>query len=59
MRAAGCAKGLGGGEQGFDGFGAENDERGHRPEAAGESFIGAPAAEVGDDVLAAQLFRLF
>ena len=56
--AAGWAKGASGGEQWFDGFVTENDERSHRPEAAGKSFIAARAADAGDDVLAAQLFQV-
>jgi hypothetical protein len=56
--AAGWAKWAGGGEEWFDGFVTENDERSHRPEAAGKCFIAARAADAGDDVLAAQLFQV-
>jgi hypothetical protein len=45
-------------EQWLDGFVTENDERSHRPQAAGKCFIAARAADAGDDVLAAQLFQV-
>jgi hypothetical protein len=46
VHSAGRAKGLGGGEQRFDRFVAQNDERSHRPETTGERFV---AARVTDD----------
>jgi hypothetical protein len=57
VRAARGAKGRGSREQGFDGLVAENNERSHRPEAARKGFIASRAADAGDDVLGAQLFR--
>src|SRR6516225_6473703 len=57
-RRGGLDEGAGGGEQWFDGFVTENDERGHRPQAVGKCFIAARAADSGDDVLAAQLFQV-
>jgi hypothetical protein len=54
MRAAGWAKRLGGGEERFDGFVAENEQRGHRPEAAGERFVTAAVPDAADDVLPAE-----
>jgi len=56
--AASRAKGLGGGEERFDRFVAENDERGHRPETTGKRFIAARLADAANDVLAAKLFQI-
>ena len=57
-RSARGAKWLGGGEQGFDGLVAENDERGDRPETAGEGFVAAGVADAANDVLAVKLFPI-
>ena len=40
VRAAHWVKGLGGGEERFDGLVAENEQGGDRPETAGERFSG-------------------
>ena len=57
----GAARGvewLGGGEERFDGFVAENDESGDRPETVGERLVAAGVSDPGDDVLAAKLFEI-
>src|SRR5690349_22015680 len=56
--AAVWVKRLGGGQQRFDGFVAENDQGGHRPEAAGERFVVAGVADAGNGVLAAKLLQI-
>ena len=58
VRAASRAKGLGGGEERFDRFVAQNDERSHRPETTGERFVAARMADAANDVLAAKLFQI-
>ena len=58
VAAASWVKRPGGGEERFDGFVAENDEGGQRPETAGERFVAAGAANAANDVLTAQLFQI-
>ena len=58
VRAASRAKGLGGGEERFDRFVAENDERGYRPETFGKRLIAARMADAANDLLAAKLFQI-
>jgi len=57
-RASGWVKRLGGGQQRFDGFVAENDQGGHRPEPAGERFVATGVADAANDVLAAKLLQI-
>jgi hypothetical protein len=52
-RAAGWVEGPGGGEERFDSFVAENEQRGDRAEAAGERFVAAGMADAANDVFAA------
>ena len=56
--AASGVTGLSGGEERFDGFVAQNDERGHRSETAGEGLVAAGVADAGNDVLAAKFFQI-
>ena len=51
--AAGWVEGPGGGEERFEGFVAENDQRGDRAEAAGERLVAASVTDATNDVLAA------
>jgi hypothetical protein len=53
--AAGWVEGPGGGEERFDSFVAENDQRGDRAEPAGERCVAAGVADATNDVLAAEL----
>ena len=46
---------LSGGEQGFDGFVAENEEGGHRAETGRERLVTAGVVDPADDVFAAEL----
>ena len=57
LRAASRVKRLGGGEERFDRFVAENDERGHRPETIGKRFITARVADAQTMCLARSFFR--
>ena len=56
--AAGWVEGPGGGEERFDSFVAENDQRGDRAEPAGERCVAAGVADAANDVLAAELFEI-
>ena len=58
VRAAHWVKGLGGGEERFDGLVAENEQGGDRPETAGERFVAASVADAANDVFAAKLFQI-
>jgi hypothetical protein len=58
VRTARRVKGLCCGEERFDRVVAENDERGHRPETAGERLVAAGTADAANDVLAAKLFQI-
>ncbi len=51
-------KGLGGGGERFDRLVAENDERSHRSETAGERFVATRAADAVNDVFATELFQI-
>jgi hypothetical protein len=56
--AAARVEGPGGGEERFDSFVAENDERGDRAKPAGERFIAAGVADAANDLFAAKLFEI-
>ena len=58
LRSASRVNRLGGGEERFDRFVAENDERGHRPETIGKRFITARVADAANDVLSAKFFQI-
>ena len=45
---------LSGGEQGFDGFVAENEEGSHRSEPGWERLVVAGVADPADDLFAAE-----
>ena len=55
---SGRVEGLGGGEERFDSFVAENDERGDRAKPAGERFVAASVADAANDLFAAKLFEI-
>jgi hypothetical protein len=50
--------GLSGGEERFDGFVAQNDRSGRRPETAGERLVAASVADAANDVLAVKLLEI-
>ena len=56
--AARGAEWLSGSEQGFDGFVAQDEERGHRPEAGLQRLVAAGVADPADDVFAAEFFQI-
>jgi hypothetical protein len=58
VRAASGVRGLSGGEERFDDSVAQNDERGHRSETAGERLVAAGMADAANDVLAAKFFHI-
>jgi hypothetical protein len=47
--AAGWVEGPSGGEEGFDGFVAENDESGDRPETVAERFVASRVTDPAND----------
>ena len=49
---------LSGGEQGFDGFVAENEEGSDRPETGQERLVAAGVADPADDVFAAEFLQI-
>src|SRR5712671_5106523 len=49
---------LSGGEQGFDGFVVEDEERGHRLETGLHRLVAASVADPADDVLAAEFLQI-
>ena len=55
---SGRVEGLGGGEERFDSFVAENDERGDRAKPAGERFVAASVADAANDLFAAKLLEI-
>jgi hypothetical protein len=56
--AVGSTMLLGGGEQGFNGFVAENDQRGHGSGALGNGFVSCGLADAADDLFPAKLFQI-
>ena len=57
MRAAGWVEWLSGGEQGFDGFVAENEEGSHSPETGQQRLVAAGVADPAD-VFAAEVLQI-
>ena len=49
---------LGSGEQGFDGFVAENEQGGHGSGPLGNGFVSCGLAEAADDLFSAELFQI-
>ena len=58
VRPAGRPQWLSSGEQGFDGFVSENEERSHRPETGWERLVAAGVADASDDVFAAEFLQI-
>ena len=58
MRPAGWVARLSGGEQGFDGFVAENEEGSHSPETGQQRLVAAGVADPADDVFAAEFLQI-
>src|SRR5207302_5322687 len=58
VRSAPRAEWLSRSEQGFDGFGAQDEERRHRPETGRQRLVAASVADSADDVLAAEFLQI-
>ena len=58
VRAAGWAEWLSGGEQGFDGFVSQNEQRGHRPQTGWQRFVAAGVADAANDLFAAEFLQI-
>ena len=58
VRAARWAEWLSGGEQGFDGFVSENEQRSHRPETGWQRLVAAGVADPADDLFAAEFLQI-
>jgi hypothetical protein len=56
--SAGWSESLSGGEQRFDGFVSENEQRGDRPEAGGQRLLAACLADATDHLLAAEFLQI-
>ena len=56
--AASRAKRSSGGQQGFDGFVSQDEQRGHRPEACRERLVAAGVADPPNDVFAAKFLEI-
>jgi hypothetical protein len=58
MRPAGWVERLSGGQEGFDSFVSEDEQRSHRSEPGGERLVAAGMADPADDVFAAEFLRI-
>jgi len=58
VRTAGWVERLSGGQEGFDGFVLEDDQRGHGPEAGRERLVAAGVADAANDVFATKFFQI-
>ena len=56
--AARGSEGLSGSEERFDGFVAQDEERGHRPETGRQRLVAAGVVDPADDVFAAEFFQI-
>ena len=54
VRLASWVEGLSGGEEGFDGFVSQNEQRGHRPQTSWQRFVAAGVADPADNLFAAE-----
>ncbi len=56
--SAGWSESLSGGQQRFDGFVSENEQRGDRSQAGGQRLVTACLADAADDLLAAEFLQI-
>ena len=56
--SAGWAESLSGGQQRFDGFVSENEQRGDRPQTGGQGLVAACLADAADNLLAAEFLQI-
>ena len=55
---AGRSEWLSGGEKGFDGFVAEHDQCGHRPQTGWQRLVASGVADAPNDVFAAKFLQI-
>src|SRR6202022_2710053 len=58
MRPAGWVERLSGGQEGFDSFVSEDEQRSHRSEPGWERLVAAGVADPSDDVFAAEFLQI-
>src|SRR5207302_6672596 len=58
MRPAGWVERLSGGQEGFDSFVSEDEQRSHRSEPGWERLVAAGVADPADDVFAAEFLQI-
>src|SRR5207237_9913212 len=58
MRPAGWVERLSGGQEGFDSFVSEDEQRSHRSEPGWERLVAAGVAEPADDVFGAEVLQI-
>src|SRR5437868_12264178 len=58
MRPAGWVERLSGGQEGFDSFVSEDEQRSHRSEPGWERLVAAGVADPADDVFAAGVLQI-
>jgi len=58
MRPAGWCERLSGGQEGFDSFVSEDEQRSHRSEPGWEGLVAAGVADPADDVFAAEFLQI-
>src|ERR1700732_3332894 len=59
VRPAGWVERLSGGQEGFDSFVSEDEQRSHRSEPGWERLVATGVANRGDDLFAASFFRSY
>ena len=57
-RCAGWAERLSGGEEGFDSFVSEDEQRSHRSEPSWKRLVPAGVADPADDLFAAEFLQI-
>src|SRR5438094_10675638 len=58
MRPAGWVEKLSGGQEGFDSFVSEDEQRSHRSEPSWERLVAAGMADPADDLFAAEFLQI-
>jgi hypothetical protein len=58
VRPAGWVERLSGGQEGFDSFVSEDEQRSHRPETGQERLVAAGVVDPPDDVFAAEFLQI-
>ena len=58
VRPACWVASLSGGQEGFDSFVSEYEQRGHRPQTSWQRFVAAGVADAAKDLFAAEFFQI-